>query len=34
LTGTAYLEADYLDPVRNPFLEIDWQLRFLYVPSA
>ena len=34
LTGTAYLEADYLDPARNPPLEIDWQPRFPYVPSA
>ena len=25
LTGVAYLEADYLDPERNPPLEIDWQ---------
>jgi phospholipid/cholesterol/gamma-HCH transport system substrate-binding protein len=34
LTGTAYLEADYLDPARNPPLEIDWQPRYPYVPSA
>ena len=34
LTGTAYLEVDYLDPARNPPLEIDWQPRFPYVPSA
>ena len=34
LTGTAYLEADYLDPARNPPLEIDWQPRYAYVPSA
>ena len=26
LTGVAYLEADYLDPERNPPLEIDWNL--------
>src|SRR5919109_148501 len=34
LTGTAYLEADYLDPKRNPPLEIDWRPRYPYVPSA
>ena len=34
LTGTAYLEADYLDPQRNPPLEIDWQPRNPYVPSS
>jgi len=25
LTGVAYLETDYLEPERNPPLEIDWQ---------
>lgn len=34
LTGTAYLEADYLDPKRNLPLEIDWEPSYLYVPSA
>ncbi|MGH7827871.1 MAG: MlaD family protein [Candidatus Binatia bacterium] len=34
LTGTAYIEADYLDPARNPPLEIDWQPSYPYVPSA
>ena len=34
LTGTAYLEADYLDPARNPSLEIDWRPQHPYVPSA
>jgi phospholipid/cholesterol/gamma-HCH transport system substrate-binding protein/paraquat-inducible protein B len=34
LTGTAYLEADYLDPERNPPLEIDWTPRYCYIPSA
>ncbi len=34
LTGTAYLEADYQDPERNPPLEIDWEPRYPYVPSA
>ena len=34
LTGVAYLEADYLDPERNPPLEIDWQPAHPYIPSA
>jgi len=34
LTGTAYLEADYLDPARNPPLTIDWKPAYPYVPSA
>jgi phospholipid/cholesterol/gamma-HCH transport system substrate-binding protein len=34
LTGTAYLEADYLDPKRNRPLKIDWTPRYLYIPSA
>ena len=34
LTGTAYLEVDYLDPTLNPPLEIDWQPSYPYVPSA
>jgi phospholipid/cholesterol/gamma-HCH transport system substrate-binding protein len=34
LTGVAYLEADYLDPERNPPLEIDWQPKYPYIPSA
>jgi phospholipid/cholesterol/gamma-HCH transport system substrate-binding protein/paraquat-inducible protein B len=34
LTGTAYLEADYQDPTRNPPLEIDWQPSYPYIPSA
>jgi phospholipid/cholesterol/gamma-HCH transport system substrate-binding protein/paraquat-inducible protein B len=34
LTGTAYLEADYLDPERNLPLEIDWTPRYCYIPSA
>jgi phospholipid/cholesterol/gamma-HCH transport system substrate-binding protein/paraquat-inducible protein B len=33
LTGTAYLEADYVDPVRNPPLPIDWTPACIYVPS-
>lgn len=34
LTGTSYLEVDYLDPVRYPPLPIDWTPRHPYVPSA
>jgi phospholipid/cholesterol/gamma-HCH transport system substrate-binding protein len=34
LTGVAYLEADYLDPERNPALEIDWEPKYPYIPSA
>lgn len=34
LTGTAYIEADYLDPARHPPLEIDWEPMYPYVPSS
>jgi phospholipid/cholesterol/gamma-HCH transport system substrate-binding protein/paraquat-inducible protein B len=34
LTGVAYLETDYLDPERNPPLEIDWQPYYPYIPST
>ena len=34
LTGTAYLEADFLNPERYPPIEIDWKPKHLYVPSA
>jgi phospholipid/cholesterol/gamma-HCH transport system substrate-binding protein len=34
LTGVAYLEADYLDPERNPPLEIDWVPDYPYIPST
>lgn len=34
LTGVAYLEADYLDPERNPPLEIDWIPDYPYIPST
>lgn len=34
LTGVAYLEADYLDPERNPPLAIDWQPAYPYIPST
>ena len=34
LTGTAYLEVDYLDPARHPPLAIDWEPIYPYVPSG
>ncbi|MBW2145565.1 MAG: MCE family protein [Deltaproteobacteria bacterium] len=34
LTGTAYLEVDYVDPHRYPPLEIDWEPHYPYLPSA
>ena len=34
LTGVAYLEADYLNPERNPPLRIDWRPDHPYIPSA
>ena len=34
LTGTYYLELDYVDPKRNPPLPIDWTPEQLYIPSA
>jgi len=34
LTGTAYLETDYLDPKSHPPLEIDWEPRYPYIPST
>lgn len=34
VTGTAYIEADFLDPQRYPPLVIDWEPRYPYVPSA
>lgn len=34
LTGTAYLEMNYLDPGRYPPLPLDWTPEYAYVPSA
>lgn len=34
VTGTAYLEVDFLDPARNPPLDIIWKPKHLYIPSA
>lgn len=33
LTGLVYLELDYVDPRRNPPMEIKWKPTALYVPS-
>jgi phospholipid/cholesterol/gamma-HCH transport system substrate-binding protein/paraquat-inducible protein B len=34
ITGTAFMEADYLDPERYPPMEIGWEPADLYIPSA
>ncbi len=34
ITGTAYLEIDYVDPKTNPLLEISWTPEHFYVPST
>lgn len=34
LTGTSYLEADYMDPQRYPPLPIDWRPEYPYIPSV
>lgn len=34
LTGQAYLQADYLDPNRFDVLEVSWEPKNLYIPSA
>ncbi len=34
LTGTSYLEADYLDPQKNPPMKIAWKPAYIYVPAA
>jgi paraquat-inducible protein B len=34
ITGTSYLEIDYVDPEKNPPLEVPWQPDNLYIPSA
>ena len=33
ITGTSYLEIDYVDPV-PPILPIDWTPDNIYIPSA
>jgi MlaD protein len=34
ITGTSYLEIDYVDPKANPPLPISWEPDNLYIPSA
>jgi len=34
ITGTSYLEVDYVDPAQNPVLPIDWVPDNIYIPSA
>ena len=34
ITGTSYLEIDYVDPDKNPLLPISWEPDNLYIPSA
>ena len=34
VTGTAFLEVDYLDPRRNPPLKHNWRPEYPYLPSA
>jgi paraquat-inducible protein B len=34
ITGTSYLEVDYVDPAQNPPLPIDWTPDNIYIPSA
>jgi ABC-type transporter Mla subunit MlaD len=34
ITGTSYLEIDYVDPKQNPELPISWEPDHVYIPSA
>jgi ABC-type transporter Mla subunit MlaD len=34
ITGTSYLEIDYVDPANNPPLPVDWAPDNIYIPSA
>jgi paraquat-inducible protein B len=34
ITGTNYLEIDYVEPAANPALPIDWTPLNIYIPSA
>lgn len=34
ITGSAYIEMDYIDPLRYPTLAVDWSPENPYVPSA
>ncbi|MCC7274041.1 MAG: MCE family protein [Alphaproteobacteria bacterium] len=34
ITGTSYLEVDYVSPERNPPLQLSWTPDYFYLPSA
>ncbi len=34
LTGTSYLEFDYIDPKTSPIPKLEWNTKFFYVPSV
>ena len=34
VTGTSYLEIDYLNPLTNPTLPVQWKPRLPYIPAA
>lgn len=34
ITGIAHIEADYMDPQRNPKLDVPWVPQNIYIPSA
>ncbi|MET0204190.1 MAG: MlaD family protein [Casimicrobiaceae bacterium] len=34
ITGTSYLEIDYVDPAQNPPLPLNWVPNNIYIPSA
>ena len=34
ITGIAYIEADYVDPKRNPPLDVPWKPNNIYIPSC
>ena len=34
LTGQAYLQGDFLDPERNPVIEVPWEPKNMYISSA
>jgi phospholipid/cholesterol/gamma-HCH transport system substrate-binding protein/paraquat-inducible protein B len=34
ITGIAYMEADYLDPLSNPPLAVPWKPKNIYIPST
>jgi len=34
ITGTTYIELNYVDPKNNPIPKLDWQPQYFYIPSA